>query len=561
MQGRREQTDDPRRRVRFPLAPLVRRGFTGGMDEMTDDERFAAIRARDARFDGTFFTCVRSTGIFCRPSCPARTPARANVLFAPSAAAAVEAGFRACKRCGPSAPPGSPDEDPAGDLARRALRLIDGGALDDGSVPQLAARLAVSERTLHRALSARTGTGALAHARMRRARRAHDLVLETDLPLSRVAFAAGFGSERQLHDTFTTVFGHAPSTVRERRGRDRARVDGPTGPAADGAAHLGARLAVRLPFDGDGLARWFGARAVPGVDEVITDEVGEGAAPVWRSAVRLPHGPAVLEVALPSLPGTGSSPTGAGPDPASAGTARLPATMHLADVRDYGAAVGLARRLLDLDADPLGIDEALPHSLHVLAPLVAARPGVRLPGLPSLADALMWAIVGQQITAAQTRDQIARATDLAGEALPRSLHVGGVHRLGPTPAEAAARAADWYRGPGARRRALVVALTETPDADALDPAQLHDAVLALPGVGPWTAGYALLRGTRGSDLAPPRDVALLAAARDLGLADDLDDLPGSLAPAAPWRSYASLHLWHHAASLPPARRTRRTRTS
>ncbi|UQN31378.1 DNA-3-methyladenine glycosylase 2 [Brachybacterium kimchii] len=545
------------------------------MDEMTDDERFAAIRAQDARFDGTFFTCVRSTGIFCRPSCPARTPARANVDFAPSAAAAVEAGFRACKRCGPSAPPGSPDEDPAGDLARRALRLIDGGALDDGSVPQLAARLAVSERTLHRALSARTGAGALAHARMRRARRAHDLVLETDLPLSRVAFAAGFGSERQLHDTFTTVFGHAPSTVRERRGRDRARADGPTGPAADGAAHLRARLAVRLPFDGDGLARWFAARAVPGVDEVVIDEVGESAAPVWRSAVRLPHGPAVLEVALPSLPGTGSSPagadpsvagagpsvTGTGPDLASAGTTRLPATMHLADVRDYGAAVGLARRLLDLDADPLGIDEALPRSLPALGPLVAARPGVRLPGLPSLADALMWAIVGQQITAAQARDQIARATDLAGETLPPSLHVGGVHRLGPTPAEAAARAEDWYRGPGARRRALVGALTETPDADALDPAQLHDAVLALSGVGPWTAGYALLRGTRGSDLAPPRDVALLAAARDLGLADDLDDLPASLAPAAPWRSYASLHLWHHAASLPPARRTRRTRTS
>ncbi|MBK0332282.1 helix-turn-helix domain-containing protein [Brachybacterium sp. MASK1Z-5] len=517
------------------------------MDEMTDDERFAAIRARDARFDGAFFTCVRSTGIFCRPSCPARTPARANVDFAPSAAAAVEAGFRACKRCGPSAPPGSPDEDPSGDLARRALRLIDGGALDDGSVPQLAARLAVSERTLHRALSARTGAGALAHARMRRARRAHDLVLETDLQLSRVAFAAGFGSERQLHDTFTTVFGHAPSTVRERSGQDATRSDGPADPAAEGAAHLRAGLAVRLPFDGDGLACWFAARAVPGVDEVVTDEDGAGTAPVRRTAVRLPHGPAVLEVALPSLAGTG--------------TARLSATMHLADVRDYGAAVGLARRLLDLDADPLGIDEALPRSLPALAPLVAARPGVRLPGLPSLAEALMWAIVGQQITAAQARDQIARATDLAGEALPPSLHVGGVHRLGPTPAEAAARAADWYRGPGARRRALVTALTETPDADALDPVQLHDAVLALPGVGPWTAGYALLRGTRGSDLAPPRDVALLAAARDLGLAEDLDDLPESLAPAAPWRSYASLHLWHHAASLPPARRTRRTRSS
>jgi AraC family transcriptional regulator of adaptative response / DNA-3-methyladenine glycosylase II len=558
------------------------------MHEMTDEERFAAIRARDARFDGAFFTCVRSTGIFCRPSCPARTPARANVEFAPSAAAAVEAGFRACKRCGPSAPPGSPDEDPAGDLARRALRLIDGGALDDGSVPQLAARLAVSERTLHRTLIARTGASALAHARMRRARRAHDLVVQTDLPLGRVAFAAGFGSERQLHDTFTRVFGHAPSVVRERAGakgrpalpagvgaggpdRDRAPVD-------DDAAHLRARLAVRLPFDGDGLARWFAARAVAGVDEIVPGDDGSDAgsrdadrAParegraagaartadaadtgnpsgaLWRRAVRLPHGPGVLEVALPVLTG--------------AGTAQLPATMHLADVRDYGAAVGLARRMLDLDADPVGIDASLAHALPVLAPLVAARPGVRLPGLTSLAEALMWAIVGQQITAVQARDQIARAIDLAGEALPVALHVGGVHRLGPVPEDAAALAEEWYRGPGARRRALVGALTATPDADALDPAALHAAVLALPGVGPWTAGYALLRGTRGSDLAPPRDVALLAAARDLGIADALDDLSASLAPAAPWRSYATLHLWHHAASLPPAHRTRRTRSS
>ncbi|WP_152352059.1 DNA-3-methyladenine glycosylase 2 [Brachybacterium subflavum] len=552
------------------------------MHEMTDDERFAAIRARDARFDGTFFTCVRSTGIFCRPSCPARTPARANVEFAPSAAAAVEAGFRACKRCGPSAPPGSPDEDPAGDLARRALRLIDGGALDDGSVPRLAARLAVSERTLHRTLIARTGASALAHARMRRARRAHDLVVQTDLPLGRVAFAAGFGSERQLHDTFTRVFGHAPSVVRERAGAKGrpalpavAGAHGPDRDAAavdDDAAHLRARLAVRLPFDGDGLARWFAARAVAGVDEIVrgddgpdavshhadrapapedgaagTAGIGNASGALWRRAVRLPHGPGVLEVALPALTGRG--------------TAQLPATMHLADVRDYGAAVGLARRMLDLDADPVGIDASLARALPVLAPLVAARPGVRLPGLPSLAEALMWAIVGQQITAAQARDQIARATDLAGEALPSALHVGGVHRVGPVPEDAAARAEEWYRGPGARRRALVGALTATPDADALDPAALHAAVLALPGVGPWTAGYALLRGTRGSDLAPPRDVALLAAARDLGIADDLDDLPVSLAPAAPWRSYASLHLWHHAASLPPAHRTRRTRTS
>ncbi|MGP9537735.1 Ada metal-binding domain-containing protein [Brachybacterium sp. AOP43-C2-M15] len=188
------------------------------MAQMTDDERYAAIRARDTRFDGMFFTCVRSTGIFCRPSCPARTPQRGGVEFVPSAAAALAAGYRACKRCGPTAPPGSPDDDPAGSLAGRALRLIDEGALDEGTVPALSARLAVSERTLHRALVQVTGAGALAHARMRRARRAHELVVGSTQPLAQVAHAAGFGSERQFHETFSQIFGHAPRSCARGRG-------------------------------------------------------------------------------------------------------------------------------------------------------------------------------------------------------------------------------------------------------------------------------------------------------------------------------------------------------
>src|SRR5699024_8371350 len=203
------------RSVRIPLVPLAAARFTGGMAEMTDDERYAAIRARDARFDGMFFTCVRSTGIFCRPSCPSRTPGRDRVEFVPSAAAAVENGYRACKRCGPLTPPGTADDDPAGALALRALELIHGGALDagpDGGTPvsTLARTLHVTERTLHRALVARTGTGAVAHARMARARRAHELLRSTSWPMAEVAAAAGFGSERQLHETVRRIFGRAP---------------------------------------------------------------------------------------------------------------------------------------------------------------------------------------------------------------------------------------------------------------------------------------------------------------------------------------------------------------
>lgn len=488
---------------------------------MTDDERFAAIRARDTRFDGMFFTCVRSTGIFCRPSCPARTPHRAGVEFVPSAAAAVAAGYRACKRCGPTAPPGSPDADPAGSLAGRALRLIDAGALDeDGTVPELARRLAVSERTLHRALVGATGAGALAHARIRRARRAHELVVGSVLPLATIAHASGFGSERQFHDTFSRLFGHAPSVVRERSAAGGARAD-------DGAVVLTAQLAVRHPFDGAGLAAWFAHRAVPGVEEV------EGLR--WTRAVHLPHGPGVLEVDLGA------------PDPRP-----LPLTLRLSDLRDHAAAISLTRRLLDLDADPVGIDEGLGRALPALGPLLVARPGVRLPGTSTLAEALLWAITGQQISTVQARTMLTRATDLLTTPLPPALRTGTVDRLPVDPARAADRVEDWFRGPRARARTLHDAVGEIAGAGldaAPDIDELRGRLLALRGVGPWTADYVLLRGARAIDVAPARDVALLAAARDLGLAEDHDELQQALATASPWRSYAALHLWQHQAQL------------
>lgn len=501
---------------------------------MADEERYAAITARDARFDGMFFTCVRTTGIFCRPSCPARTPGRANVEFAPSAAAALEAGYRACKRCSPSAPPGSFDADPAASLAQRALDLIGAGALDDdSSVGDLASRLGTTERTLHRALIAATGASALSHARMRRARRAHELLRSTSLPLSRIAYAAGFGSERQLHDTIRRIYGQAPSAL-----RTSAR------PAADGAV-LTARLAVRLPFDGEGLASWFASRAVP------TTEAVEGLR--WQRALRLPHGPAVLEVDLEPCCAKGTAAQGG--DARASSPAHLPLTMRLADLRDYSAAVALARRLLDLDADPVGIDEALSRSLPALAPLIDARPGVRIPGLPSLQEALLRAILGQQISTQRARDLLIGAQEQFGEPLPESLRTPSITHLLPSPEILAERAEDWFRGPAARRRALVAALTSDIDPLALEPAALDAALLAIPGVGPWTAQYAMLRSARAVDLAPERDVALLRAAQDLGIASTLADLPAALVPAAPWRSYAALHLWHHAQALPPFRRT------
>lgn len=532
------------------------------MENLTDAQCYAAITARDARFDGVFFTCVRSTGIFCRPSCPSRTPRRDRVEFTPSAAAAVERGYRACKRCGPLAPPGGDGDDPAGSLALRALALIHAGGLDagpDGSatVSDLAARLHVTERTLHRALVARTGSGAVAHARMARARRAHELLRSTSWPMGDIAAAAGFGSERQLHETVRRIFGRAPSAIRELASPQRSSHSIRTSPrtrgtdlgdglepltgtdgedhvdefaGADGAAVINADLAVRRPFHGAGLARWFAARALSGVEHV--EDL------VWTRAVALPHGPAVLQVDLGSEDGP------------------LPLTARLADLRDYAAAVAMARRMLDLDADPQGIDAGLRAAMPALAPLLEARPGVRIPGTPSLAEALMWAIVGQQITTARARILLESATDLVGAELPAPLRTTHVHRLSVSPSEAGARAEEWFRGPGARRRTLSIALTDPPDPHRPLP-ELRSQLLAIPGIGPWTADYALLRGARAIDVAPPRDVALLAVARALGLADNFPALDRALGAASPWRSYAVMHLWHHRDDLPAQLRTLR----
>jgi AraC family transcriptional regulator of adaptative response / DNA-3-methyladenine glycosylase II len=496
-----------------------------------DAERcYAAVRTRDARLDGEFFTCVRTTGIFCRPSCPSRTPARANVEFVRSAAAAVDRGFRACKRCGPLAPPGSADADPAGDLARRARERIEAGALDpgpDGPVPvaALAADLHVSERTLHRALVDHTGVGAVSLARMARARRAHELLTTTDLKLGEVAVAAGFGSERQMFDTVRKVYGLAPSALRPTAGRGRG-----TGPSTVvGPVRVRARLAVRRPFDGTGLADFLAQRAVPGVEEVTGTD--------WIRAVTLPRGTAVLRCDLGRTDGP------------------LELDCLLEDVRDYPAALSVARRLFDLDADPQGIDAVLAESLPALRPLIAARPGVRLPGTASVDEALLWAITGQQVTVASTREQILRATDLLAAPLPPCLLSAGADhgltRLPVDPARAAAHTDRWYRGPAARRRTLYGALAAgaswSADTGSLD--DLRESLLALSGIGAWTADYTLLRGTGAIDVAPARDAALLAAARDLGIAEDHAELGSALEGARPFRSYAALYLWHHAAHL------------
>ena len=482
-----------------------------------DFERcYRAVQSRDARFDGWFYTGVRSTGIYCRPSCPAVTPKPANVTFHPTAAAAQAAGLRACLRCRPDASPGSPEWNTRADLVGRAMRLIADGVVDREGVGGLARRLHYSERHLHRLLVAEVGTGPLALARAQRANAARLLIETTDLPLSQVAFGAGFASIRQFNDTVRTVFGRRPSELRARR-RDRAE-------ATPGSITV--RLPYRAPLAGQALLGFLGARAVPGVEESTPDGT-------YRRTLDLPRAPGVVEVALPE--GT----TGAdGPD------RHVVATLRLVDLRDLGAAVERTRRLLDLDADPVAVAEHLGADPD-LGPVVARAPGRRVPGTVDGAELAVRAVLGQQVSVAGARTLAGRLVAAVGEPLPEPS--GGLTHLFPRPGALAQDPLDSVGMPSARKQAIRALTAALDEGLVLDPAadreEARAALLALPGIGPWTTDYVAMRA-----LADP-DVFLDT---DLGVRHGLDAVGLSGPPAAaaahaarwrPWRSYAVLHLW------------------
>ena len=309
------------------------------------DRYYLAVQSRDPRFDGWFVTAVTSTGIYCRPSCPARTPLRHNVRFLPTAAAAQRAGFRACKRCRPDATPGSPEWDVRADVVGRAMRLIADGTIDRSGVPGLASELGYSVRQLERILLAEVGAGPVALARAQRAQTARVLIETTSLPMADVAFGAGFASIRQFNDTVRAVFGVAPSTLRAGRSAGRALLGSP--------GELTVRLPFRHPLTPDNLFGHLAATAVPGVEEVV------GA--TYRRTLRLAHGPGIVAL----------TPT---PD-------HIACQVVLTDVADLTTAVARCRRLLDLDADPAAIDDGgggLTHLFPSPDQLEGAQPA--LPG-------------------------------------------------------------------------------------------------------------------------------------------------------------------------------------
>jgi AraC family transcriptional regulator, regulatory protein of adaptative response / DNA-3-methyladenine glycosylase II len=495
---------------------------------MDDDQRYEAAASKDARFDGVFFTAVRTTGIYCRPSCPAITPKRPNVTFYPTAAAAQQAGYRACKRCRPDASPGSPDWNVRSDVAGRAMRLIADGVVDRDGVPGLAARLGYSSRQVGRVLLAEVGAGPLALARAQRARTARILVETSALPMGDLAFAAGFSSIRQFNATMLEVYDTPPTVLRERaerrRGnsRDRAAALVPAGA-------LCLRLPFRPPIDLSRVFGYLGARAVPGVEAAT--------ATAYSRTISLPNGPGVARLRI--VPGQ----------------SWVACSLELADLRDVTAAVQRCRRLLDLDADPLAISGYL-ASDPVIGPLAQACPGRRSVGTVDGDEIALRAVLGQQVSVAAARRLAGRLTALHGRPLPAASAdgaggPGGVDELThvfPDAATIAGLDPDTLPMPRSRGRALVGladalasgAVVLAPGADREEAAA---RLLALPGIGPWTAGYIGMRALSDPDAFPPGDAGVLRALRLLGQRADPGSDDGTAQAWRPWRSYAVHHLW------------------
>jgi AraC family transcriptional regulator of adaptative response / DNA-3-methyladenine glycosylase II len=486
---------------------------------------YRAVKARDRRFDGVFYTAVRTTGIYCRPSCPARAPALSNVGFHVSPASAQAAGYRACKRCLPDATPGSPDWDVAADVAGRAMRLISDGVVDREGVDGLALRLGYTARHLGRVLSAELGAGPLALARARRAQTARILVETTELGFADIAFAAGFSSVRQFNETVREVYAASPTELRGRRARPSSSARAGQAPASSppGAVSVTLRLAVRTPFAGRALLNFLAYHLVPGVEVA-----GDG----WYArTLDLPHGPGTVVLEIADAPESGR-------------TAFVDARFELTDLRDTAAAVERARRLLDADCDPVAVDDHFVGD-PVIGALARACPGLRLPGQVDGDETAVRTVIGQQVSVTGARTVTGQVVAAVGQRIDTS--VRGLTHLFPRADVLAGLDPTTLPMPRARGRALVGlcgALTrgEVRLDRGVDRGDVRAALVALAGIGPWTADYVAMRALGHPDVFLPTDIGVRNALRGLGR-DPADVIAGAAA-WSPWRSYALLHLWN-----------------
>lgn len=466
-----------------------------------------AVQSKDARFDGWFYTAVLTTRIYCRPSCPVVPPKPANMTFYPSAAACQQAGFRACKRCRPDTSPGSPEWNQRADLVARAMRLIADGVVDREGVPGLAARLGYSPRQVERQLLAELGAGPLALARAQRAQTARLLIETTALPMAEIAFASGFSSIRTFNDTVREVFALSPTELRDRRPR--------TARQAPGALSL--RLPFRAPLNPDNLFGHLAATAVPGVEEWR-----DGA---YRRTLRLPYGHGIAALA---------------PKPD-----HIACRLALSDLRDLPVAISRCRRLLDLDADPVAVDDQL-RSDPVLAPLVDKAPGRRVPRTVDEAEFAVRAVLGQQVSTAAARTHAARLVTAHGT--PVDDPEGGLTHLFPSPDALADVPPESLAMPRSRHTTFTTLVSRLAGGTLhlgveCDWAEARAQLLALPGFGPWTVDVIAMRALGDPDAFLPTDLGIRRAAQELGLPGTPAALTARAAAWRPWRAYAVQYLW------------------
>lgn len=473
-----------------------------------------AVQAKDARFDGWFYTAVVTTGIYCRPSCPVVPPKPENMRFHPSAAAAQLAGFRACKRCRPDATPGSPQWCTRADVTARAMRLIADGVVDRDGVDGLARRLGYSTRQVERLVTAELGAGPLALARAQRAQTARVLIESTTLPMTEVAYAAGFASLRSFNATVPGVFAQTPTELRQRR---RGRRDGHTAGAGESAwHHVALRLPFRQPLLPDSLFGHLVETRVPGVEEWR-----DGA---YRRTVLLSHGPGIVAL----------SPAGD----------HVAARVWLADLRDLGSAVARCRALLDLDADPVAVDEHLALDAR-LAPLVAVARGRRVPRTVDAEELAVRVVLGQQVSTPAARTLAARLVVAHGSEIHDP--EGSLTHCFPTPEAIAAVDPASLAMPRSRASA-VVGLGEALASGAvrLGPGEdwtgARATLAALPGIGPWTVEMVAMRGLGDPDAFPVTDLGVATGLASLGVAGPAE-LSAARQQWRPWGAYAVQHLW------------------
>lgn len=480
--------------------------------------------SRDPRFDGLFFTAVRSTGIYCRPVCPAPTPRQQNVSYYGNAAAAEAAGFRPCLRCRPELSP----QDGAwrrGDAAvARALKLIDEGFLAEQPLAALAERVNLGERQLRRLFVERLGAPPIGVHGTRRLLFAKQLLTETTLPITDIALAAGFGSLRRFNTTFLEAYRMAPRDLRKR-------------PAQPSGETMVLRMGYRPPYDLAGMLAFLRGRVLPGVELVDDDsyarvlEMGDGQAPGWLRVSAWPNEEHALKLELHGV-----------------------APMQLLGV------VNRLRRMFDLDADPQAIHAALSQSPR-LRPLLRRRPGLRVPSGWDGFETAVRAVIGQRISVAAARTVTARVSQRYGQQLPSPL-LPGLDRLPPTPEALAVADFDGIGLTGARAAALRTISQAVLDGrvDFRADRTLDDFVarwVALPGIGPWTAQYIALRALGHPDAFPAEDLVLQRVAAGDGSRLSTKAIIANAEAWRPWRAYAVIHLWRDSMDAPAPAKPRK----